>query len=611
MIALLSAAAALIPLLVIPRWFLYFDAAPKVCVLLLTAGLLLLLWPRLGGSFTALWRQRLGSCYLILAALQIASLLLSSSFSIDPALSFFGTGWRRLGAVQDSAILIVCASAAALIAEIPSRVYVMLRWLCGSGMLIAAYAILQYLGWDPLGDPGDYRAMIGPWLVVRPPGTLGHATHLGSFLVVVLAAAIALIYSGQSKLWTRFAWLCAGLSSLALLASGTRAAWIGAVIMLVVWAIHNRALRTMRRIGVASALVAVSLLLVASPLGKSFRDRTSEWLWLDTSGGPRLLLWQDSLQMAGRHLLLGYGPEVFGGEFPRFQSSELASAYPDSYFESAHNTCLDTLIAQGVPGLLLQLAALLLGLAAAARSRFPRPVATAIAGGCAGIFAAQQFGSAVPATQLMAQLTIAILVAGSTGFREQLRITFAPERLRFLCIPAAAVFLVTAGQILLVDTRWASVQRALADRDPARAMGQSAVAERFYPPDSGAGLWYSRALLDATGKSADPALRDRAWEDGIRAAGNAGAVWDNRANALYNLAAIYWTAGDMERAQAAAQETLACSPQWYKPHWLMAGIHLAQSRPEDAKAEMELARRLAGARAGDLQLPEPKQQNGR
>ena len=90
-----------------------------------------------------------------------------------------------------------------------------------------------------------------------------------------------------------------------------------------------------------------------SPAGLQLRSRT-RWFLEDPWGGARPALWRDSLRMGLARPLLGFGPEVFTAEFPRYESISLAQAYPDFAHESPHNIFLDALISQGIPGLLWQ-----------------------------------------------------------------------------------------------------------------------------------------------------------------------------------------------------------------------------------------------------------------
>src|SRR5207245_2040087 len=120
-------------------------------------------------------------------------------------------------------------------------------------------------------------------------------------------------------------------------------------------------------------LLASLIAFYYSPLGAQLRARM-RWSREDVRGGARLLLWRDSLRMALERPLLGYGPETFPTEFPRFQSAELARAFPDFYHESPHNVFLDALTSQGFPGLVILAGIAALGLYAATAARFAEPI---------------------------------------------------------------------------------------------------------------------------------------------------------------------------------------------------------------------------------------------
>src|SRR5262249_46967321 len=85
--------------------------------------------------------------------------------------------------------------------------------------------------------------------------------------------------------------------------------------------------------------------------GASFRRRLIQWRQ-DYYGGPRLMVWRDSLPLIPARWLVGYGPGAFPHEFPRGPSAALSWAYPEYFHESPHNLLLDTAISQGLPGIL-------------------------------------------------------------------------------------------------------------------------------------------------------------------------------------------------------------------------------------------------------------------
>jgi len=600
MLVLVCAAVVLAPLLIVPHWSFYFDTAPKAAVLLAAASLLQFGIARMERGFSALWRDRLGRWYLLLSIAQTASLLLSALCGADPVLSLFGSGWHRFGVVEQCSILTLACCTAALIAENPRNLAVLLRSLCIPTIVIAAYSLLQYSGVDPLVNPSLYTIFMGPFLVIRPPSTLGHAAHLANFMVGIAGCSIAWLGESRSRGGKALAILCAFLAAVAVLISGTRSGIVGLGVMGILLLIGLRSRLTRGHLAIAAALLLPLGLFCISPAGRGVRDRTEAWMRTDLTGGPRRLLWRDTIAMARARLVKGYGSEMFSGEFPRVVSTELARAYPESYFESSHNLFLDLLIAQGLCGPLLQIGMFAAAFVGAARRRFD-VFAVAMLSALAGLVAAEQFVHSVLPTQLILALIPAILVGRALRASEELSRPRGRRMLAAAGLPVSAIFAVTAANVAIVDSGWASVKRALERHDPAAAVLTAARTRSFGPRESGAELWYSRALLDATRESTDSAVRARAWGDAVSAATQGSATYDNRANALFNVAALHWTAGEMEQADAATRAALLCAPNWYKPHWLMAEILHARGQTGEAATEFRRAEFLAGPHEPDLE----------
>src|SRR5581483_7556975 len=143
-----------------------------------------------------------------------------------------------------------------------------------------------------------------------------------------------------------------------------------------------------------------------APVGQPFRARVQWSVKKDPQGGARLGLWRDSLGMAARRPAAGYGPEVFTGEFPRFESVRLAQAYPDFAHESPHNMFLDAFVAQGVPGLLALAALCALGFFTAFRLKQP-----GFAGALAAGIVSQQFTAFIAPTAIIFFVTLGLLTA--------------------------------------------------------------------------------------------------------------------------------------------------------------------------------------------------------
>src|SRR5437879_2813640 len=110
----------LLALIITPGYLFNFDITPKVVVLL-------------GGSAVALlasvqWgRGRTYRLFSLLLVLDVLSLSISTALSAKPALSAFGTNWRRFGSVNQAAVLLFAWLIASHAAGHPGRVRAILR----------------------------------------------------------------------------------------------------------------------------------------------------------------------------------------------------------------------------------------------------------------------------------------------------------------------------------------------------------------------------------------------------------------------------------------------------------------------------------------------------
>ena len=163
-------------------------------------------------------------------------------FSVRTDLSIFGTSWRRFGLITQTALLLFAFVAAADLSSGVDRVRAYLRASTVATILVALYGILQYLGWDPWLDPKIYHVGTGVWTIVRPPGTLGYVTYFANYLVFGAFQGLAL-----ARIETRIFWHRAGapaamaLASVAIVLTGTRAAWLAMIAGgVVLWALEGR-----------------------------------------------------------------------------------------------------------------------------------------------------------------------------------------------------------------------------------------------------------------------------------------------------------------------------------------------------------------------------------
>lgn len=576
--------ASLLPLIILPGLLFYFDVTPKVALLLLAVAVAVIPARRV---LPALWQRRSGVWLTVLLALQLASLVWSTAFSTDPALSIGGGNWRRLGLLTHLALLLFTLIAASYLSADARRVRIWLAMFCAAGICAALYGCAQYAGIDPWLPPSAYHIGEGEWTIVRPPSTLGHASYAATFYLHVIFAGMAIVLADWGT--GRLRWLgisAASVGSVALILGGTRGAILGWLVGFGLLLLLRRPKIHRQHWAVAALVLAGSAAFYYSPPGQKLRSRT-RWYTEDARGGPRLWLWRDSLRMGATRLLTGWGPEVFPREFPRFQSPELARAYPDFYNESPHNMFLDAWTSQGLLG-----AATLAALCAFAMS-FPRrsPLHSAISAGLMAAIVAQQFTSFTVPTAMCFYFFVALL--STTG-----AITgAAPSPIWRLALAPVALILAAYGVALVVSDRL--LETAKRELDAGRLAPASQAYERalrWQPLGVSADIWYSRKLLEAARRT--PRILEGA--DAIRlaaeAAQRATLHSEDRHNAYYNLASIQAVRNDLPQVESNLRKAIEVSPYWFKPHWTLAQVLSLAGRQAEAEREAGIAADLAGSR---------------
>jgi O-antigen ligase len=577
----------LVALIVTPGLLFYFDVTPKLVVLLASTAGLLVAW-----AYGSAVRMRGFPWFPPVLLVGLASLAVSTAFSDNPALSLYGTAWRRYGALSQACILTVAFLATTHIGGRMERATAILRGISAGALVAALYGIAQYCGWDPLLPASAYHIGEGVWTIVRPPGTLGYSSYFAVWMDMACFASLAGLEGDTDVTWRWIHRASAFLSAAASLLSGTRGAYLGLLAGAGVWLLW-RGLRLTRRL---TAGLAVTLLLALgfyfSPAGWQLRSR-ARWFAEDPWGGARLYLWRDSARMAGDRVAFGHGPEVFAAAFPQYESRQLATAYPDFAHESPHNIFLDALVAQGLPGLAALAAICAAGFAAAWRLRAARGAMAAwmAAALAAGIVSQQFVVFTIPTALLF--YTIAALAAGLVCQANE-----KPQRRfsRSLVLAVAAILVYFAVRFAAADRALELVRHDIDSGDIVPAAAHRAQYERWRLPGTSADLWYSRALLDLAHRTNSPITAVRATVESGTAALRATATAEYPANAWYSLAALYASQNDAARAEMSLRAAIAANPQWFKPHWTLAQLLSIESRLDEAQREAALAAELDGGK---------------
>ncbi|MEP7284985.1 MAG: O-antigen ligase family protein [Chloroflexota bacterium] len=314
----------------------------------------------------------------------------SALLSLSAAHSTFGDIYRRMGLLTQLSLLMAFVGASLL-----SRRQRGLAWpvLAVASLLVASYGILEWLGLSPF--------VVG-W-VMRPSSTLGVHVRAASWIVMAVlwlgAGLIAQWRDNRPNLIKR-RWLYALsllLSLIFLLLTQSRGAALGLAAGLLTfglaWAITHRQrwlIYLLAGIAILGAVAGFSLYtldLRGSPVANvPLVGRLSASTDGETSVF-RLLLWHSAAQIvlhwptmiaadreANSHPdslsvlrpWVGYGQEMFETVERQYFSNDLQATTPALQpIDRAHNMLLDTLITQGVLGLISLLAVYLAAAATA------------------------------------------------------------------------------------------------------------------------------------------------------------------------------------------------------------------------------------------------------
>jgi O-antigen ligase len=588
------AVVLLLPLLIAPGVLFYYDITPKVALLMIGAAAgLVFAWD----SILRFWKTAKWFCIAVAGSLAIAGV--ATWMSAERELAWFGSNWRRLGALTEWAALLAALWIAAWAVRSERNVVILLRTICGAGLIAALYGIAQYFGWDPILPRSAYEVGEGVFQIVRPPGTMGHSDYFSAFLLWPVFAGAGLAAREQSALWRRLAIAAASAGSVAIVLSGSRGALVG----LAAGAIVRVALaRGSWRIVAAGggALVVLLALVYVSPAGERLRARV-HWISEEPAGGARLLLWRDSLKMAMEKPVVGFGPDAFVAEFPKFESVDLARAFPDFYHESPHNLFLDALTREGILGLLALIVASYLGISGglvargstAALAMLPALIASVVT---------QQFVVFIAPTLFFFYVGAGVL-AGSASREE--RTLLKPRAVRRVALVggliAAGVMAVAAYRLVRQDAALQVVQAKL-DTNDAMAAAE-AYRAALAKPNAGvtADLFLSRRFFKSAVASNQVMPRLYVGQVAAGSASRATRLPEQLPNAWFNMAVLSASREDVAGTEYALRAAIEAAPNWYKPHWMLARVMAARGNGAEAASEAKMAIALNAGKDAEVE----------
>jgi O-antigen ligase len=605
LVALTPLAIGLLPSQVGPlssfRTFDTFDL-PKAVAMLVLSGLSLagLCVSAIRGESELRWHPVL---WVLLGLFGWAGV--SAVFSASPALSVWGTYYGNEGLVAIFGYCLVAFLALQYVRSTRS-----LRTLAVtaavSGSIVSAYALLQFVGVDPIEWIGDTGRVIS---------TFGNADMLGTYLVFPFALALGLALSVRDR-WRSVAWWAvAGVIGSALVATATRGAWLGALAIALcigfvgwrgVWQASRRRKLVLGGLAVAAfAAIAVAIVSIRPKLAGSAATLSS--LLMRLSNG-RTVIWLTGLRAWLTRPITGWGPDGFDRAF---QSAVGADWYAIvkglQTAQNAHSFLVQTLVTLGIPGLVLTVWALahtaIRSFGCIRPAKGPaRMLFLAVWGALIGMIVAFAFGVTSPGVSVWLWLTVGLLLAPISS-----RIPAPPRAVLAIAASLGVALALWAGSWLVADV---IVGRAMQMEAGAAQVSELESAARLDPitPNyswivadalvnealAGQRAGQSPRAVDAAMLRAIPAFEAAARAD----RGNA-LLRVAYANVLVGYAARNPGTDAAQRAVEVASEAAALAPRNPAVLAVLARAYEVSGRHADAQAAARLAREVAPAYAAE------------
>jgi putative inorganic carbon (HCO3(-)) transporter len=304
-----------------------------------------------------------------------AAAVLSTIFSINAGLSLFGDPLRLEGFISLATylMLVLLISENVHTPEMAARLFF---WLLLSATLVSLYALFQYFYYNP---PEHFFYKYFP----KGNGvgsTIGNPNFLGKYLVLIIPILLALSLNENSRLTMTGLFLSLTLCFAALIATFTRASWLGLLAGLTVLLCCARSNALLNGKGRRLVLMAISFFFIVclfNTYSPAHDKRTSapspnqargeviqkavKSLDIDKGSGvaTRLYVWEKTLRLIMEKPWFGYGLETFMLVFKKYNQEYTEIFHDRVIIDRAHNNYLDIAFAMGIPGLTAYLALLL------------------------------------------------------------------------------------------------------------------------------------------------------------------------------------------------------------------------------------------------------------
>jgi putative inorganic carbon (HCO3(-)) transporter len=351
--------------LVISPWGQDAYSRPKVFVLYALTGTMLAGWVVLRCVARHSWRLTRAEVALWVCLLFA---LVSSWTTANPRLTFFGSPARYEGLLTLAAYATLYFAGAQFFAS-EERLRRLAVWSCGTGIIVAAYGVIQMFVPPLFAGEAFTRAWYGSFGFLRVPSTVGGAVVFGGYLSFVLPLLLAAAATATGV--GRVTWLGAVfVAVLALALTLTRGAWVAAAAATIAFAAGlGRTDWRGQRVVFAAVLVAVvfSWVVLATVITTP-AELSSRITAVATGSGSvasRLFIWDRTIELIRIRPVFGWGLETLREIFPYDRAMLVRYFGPRPVIvDRAHNDILQMAVSIGIPGTMGYLAFWILTVAA-------------------------------------------------------------------------------------------------------------------------------------------------------------------------------------------------------------------------------------------------------
>ncbi len=338
---LLSFALFLVPVVLDPRTIDSFNLA-KLTSLWVLGILSIGAWwyaTHLSGHTRSLPRSRIVRLSLILLGITTLATILST----NRVLSLIGLYHRYEGLISLAIYIGVVIAIVLLYRDRPDALSEIATALAAACGVVALYVILQKLGIDV----SQWRQATGT-APRFPIGSLGNSSFTASFLGIAAPFVLYRVVAAPN-IARRFVWVVAGvMTAISLWLTAGRAGMLAAAAGVLALLLFTSRIRPGRKLAVI-ALTLAALVVIPIAFGDP-TDPEQRAVARTGTAGYRVQIWDASWHMYLNRPIVGWGPESFYGNYPRFRTPDEARKQGLAISDKPHNIYLGWATATGTAG---------------------------------------------------------------------------------------------------------------------------------------------------------------------------------------------------------------------------------------------------------------------